>query len=501
MSLLDRLETNAAGSPDDPALEWPGGVLSYAGLVALVRQATAVLIERGARVVAVDLDNGPAWAVLDLAALHAGVCLVPLPAFFSGGQLAHALRQSGAEAVISDDPQRLRRDLGDLFVRRQAAFDIGPQTLHWIATAADTGAAGQSIPPGVDKVSFTSGTTGQPKGVMLAWSQMRPVVASLVESVGIARGDRHLALMPLAVLLENIAGLYAPLWAGATVSLVPMKLLGIRGAANADGEVIASELRSQRASTAIFTPQTLHALVRALENGAPALPALRFAAVGGAPVSPRLLERAGAAGVPAYQGYGLSECCSVVCLNTPGANRPGSVGRPLGHLRISISNDGEVLIAGQRFAGYLGDRSPPGAAWRSGDLGTLDEDGFLHLQGRRRNVFITAFGRNVAPEWVESELALEPAIAQAAVFGEAMPENVAVVVAAQDTAPGDIRDAIERVNRNLPDYARVARWLPADAPFTPSNGLLTGTGRVRRAAVWARYRGRIERLILENTTS
>jgi long-subunit acyl-CoA synthetase (AMP-forming) len=500
MTLVDRLASHSAESADWPALQWPGGALGYAGLLGLVRQTSAMLLERGIRVLAVDLANSPAWVALDIAALHAGVCLVPLPPFFSTGQLAHALRQSGAEAVVSDDPQQLHRRLGSLLEEHADPVTVGPQQLAWIAVCPNRDTRQQSIPPGVDKITFTSGTTGEPKGVMLSWSQMLPVVASLVESVRLTRADRHLALMPLPVLLENLAGIYAPLWAGATVSLLPMSRLGMVGTVKTNGEMIAGELHSQRATTAIFTPQTLHALVEAVENGA-ASPALRFAAVGGAPVSPRLLQRACAVGIPVYEGYGLSECCSVVCLNTPDAHRPGSVGRPLGHVRLSISADGEVLISGQRFAGYLGDDAPSGTVWPSGDLGTIDEDGFLFLSGRRRNVFITASGRNVAPEWVESELTLEPAIAQAAVFGEAMPENVAVIVAAEGAAPGAISRAIEGVNTNLPDYARVAHWLPADAPFTRSNGQLTGTGRVRHAAVWQCYQGPIETTTLEKSTS
>jgi long-subunit acyl-CoA synthetase (AMP-forming) len=498
MTLLDRLALNAAGPVSEPALQWPGGELGYAALLGLVRDTAAMLVERGIRVLAVDLDNGPAWVVLDLAALHGGVCLVPLPGFFSAGQLAHALQASGAQAVVSNDPARLRRQLGSLLDPGSEPLTIGPQRLSWIALDPDADKPREPIPPGIDKVTFTSGTTGQPKGVMLSWDQMRPVVTSLVAAVGLAPGDRHLALMPLAVLLENLAGIYAPLWAGATVSLVPMAGIGVSGATSVNGGMVARELRSRHATTAIFTPQTLHALVEAVENGASTMPALRFAAVGGAPVSPRLLHRARAAGIPVYEGYGLSECCSVVCLNTPAANRPGSVGRPLGHVRIRISRDGEILIDGQHFSGYLGDRTLPVQAWRSGDLGTMDDDGYVYLKGRRRNVFITAAGRNVAPEWVESELTLEPAIAQAAVFGEAMSENVAVIVAARGAAPGDIGQAIARVNRALPDYARVARWLPADAPFAPANGLLTGTGRVRREAVWHCYRGRIQETTLEN---
>ncbi len=183
------------------------------------------------------------------------------------------------------------------------------------------------------------------------------------------------------------------------------------------------------ATTTILTPQLLHALVAAVEAGHPAPQQLRFVAVGGAPVAPRLLQRAEALGLPVFEGYGLSECASVVALNTEGARRIGSVGKPLPHARVKFAADGEILVAGATLLGYTG-AAPLQANefWPTGDTGHLDEQGFLHLTGRKKNIFITSFGRNVAPEWVERELTLHPAIAQAAVFGEARPWNVAVIV-------------------------------------------------------------------------
>jgi long-subunit acyl-CoA synthetase (AMP-forming) len=152
--------------------------------------------------------------------------------------------------------------------------------------------------------------------------------------------------------------------------------------------------------------------------------------IGQARVLARLRRRAAAVGIHAYEGYGLSECASVVCLNTPESRREGSVGRVLPHARLRIVPDGEVMIRGASFVGYLGDAASDDSTrwWASGDLGHLDQDGYLYLSGRRRSCFISGFGRNIAPEWVECELLQDPAIAQAAVFGEARPWNAAVLV-------------------------------------------------------------------------
>ena len=491
--MFNRLRMQARFRPHLTALEWSEGKISYATLWSEVQVLTDELRQRGVRTLAVDLDNGPAWAILDLACLYADMCLIPLARFFSQGQLAHIIERAGVAAVVSDRPGELFRRLGTELSPEAEPLAVAGQTLSWIAIGNASRPA-VKIPPCVHKITFTSGTTGEPKGVMLARRHIESVVHSLADVVGVGPADRHLALLPLAVLLENIGGLYVPLWAGATAVLPSMSEIGLTGASKVDGLVMTRALDRYRATTAIFTPQTLQDVIEAIEHGEPSPATLRFAAVGGAPVSPRLLQRAAALGLPVFEGYGLSECASVVCLNVPKHHKPGSVGRPLPHVALALSDDGEVVVQGETFAGYLGDAGTPPKRWPTGDLGRLDEDGHLHLTGRRRDIFITAFGRNVAPEWVERELTLEPAIAQAAVFGEARPWNSAVLVAADDADADRIQAAVARANAELPDYARVASWLLAGAPFTPANGLLTGTGRVRRQAVLAHYGTRIESL-------
>lgn len=490
MELIERIRLHAAENPEWTALEWPGGSIGYAGLAAEIERLAAELRGQGVRTLAIALDNGPAWALLDLAALHAGLCLFPLPPFFSEGQMRHALRFSGAQALLTDQAAMLRGRLG--LPGPKGSWWVAGRPLSWIDLPGNP----QAVPAGVRKLTFTSGTTGEPKGVMLGWNQMEPVVRSLADAVGVTPADRHLALTPLSVLLENIAGIYTALWSGATAILPGCPEVGLTGSSRLDAAAMTLALERYRATTAIFSPQSLQGLVETIEAGLPRPAALRFGAVGGAPVSPRLLERAAALGLPVYEGYGLSECASVVCLNTPGHNRPGTVGRPLPHVRLTLADDGEVRIAGPGFAGYLGESAPQGA-WASGDMGAFDTEGSLQLHGRRRNLFITAFGRNVAPEWVERELTLEPVIAQAAVFGEARPWNLAVIVAAPGAGESALEAAIARANASLPDYAQVSQWIIAAEPFTPANGLLTGTGRVRREAVYRRYQPQIENLYLK----
>ncbi len=497
MNLLDRIHRHAVVRPQQTALAWRGGSLSYAGLAAEVEAATLALWEAGARVVALDLANGPAWVALDIAALQLDICVVPLPPFFSPEQLRHALRQAGVQLIISDDARRLRGRLGTLLEAGETPLELAGGALTAVAMRQATPADGSAPPAEVHKITFTSGTTGAPKGVMLSWAQMHRVVTSLAAVTEMDSADRHLSLMPLAVLLENVGGVYLPLWVGATSVLLPARDVGMGGSSRSEPSRMVAALAEVGATTTILTPQLLLGLVETLEANPDVRLKLRFAALGGAAVSPRLLRRAAELELPVFEGYGLSECASVVSLNGPAAHRPGSVGKPLPHVRLRIADDGLIMVGGASCAGYLAEQASAADEWPTGDLGELDADGYLYLHGRLRDVFITSYGRNVAPEWVERELSLEPAIAQAAVFGEARPYNVAVVVPAPWAESGDVAAAIARANRSLPDYARVARWAAAADPFAPANGLLTANGRIRREALARRYHPIIQSLYRE----
>jgi long-subunit acyl-CoA synthetase (AMP-forming) len=243
----------------------------------------------------------------------------------------------------------------------------------------------------------------------------------------------------------------------------------------------------------ILVPELLRVLVHGVRSGWRAPASLKFIAVGGGAVSMQLLEQARSAGLPVFQGYGLSECASVVCLNTPGCARPDSVGRPLAHARVRVDENGEICVAGAVMAGYLGRPELRGEV-RTGDLGEIDADGFLRVRGRLKNMFITSMGRNVTPEWVESELTSEPEIALAMVSGEAKPHPVALVAGNAGADQASVSAAVARANSRLPDYARVRRWV--SFPETPSlaNGLLTANGRLRREQIAAKHHQLIDSL-------
>ena len=468
-ALLARLDGQPRGAPKvmggDVALDGPALVDAVLGLA-------AELVQSRARVLATLLDNGPAWVVADLAALSAGVVHVPLPVFFTPAQREHALRAAGVDAVLAPVPlpgfESRRRDVAG------AALHLGVRP---VVPAA--------LPEGTAKVTFTSGTTGTPKGVCLSADAMLAVARSLAGAMAPLAIERHLVALPLPVLLENLAGVYAPLWHGASVVVPPLAAVGIAGSSTFDPAALDAVVRHERANSVITLPQMLRAWTtwRAATAASPG-GALRFVAVGGAATGSARIAAARAAGLPAYEGYGLSEGASVQTLNLPGADRPGSVGRALPHAKIRLADDGEIEVAGTPMLGYVGEPSRGIDWWPTGDLGEIDADGFLHVRGRRKNVLITGFGRNVSPEWVETALRSLPLIAQAVVFGDGAPALSAVLWpsrAGLDDAALDA--AVAAANAALPDYARVRHWVRARAPFAPEAGTCTANGRPLRVAI------------------
>ncbi len=306
---------------------------------------------------------------------------------------------------------------------------------------------------------------------------MLAVAGAVVNAVGAEHAGRHLALLPPAILLENIAGLYATILAGGTYVALPSGDVGLANPFRPDFAAMARAIDAHRITSLILVPEYLAGLVAVMEAGGVRFPALTLVAVGGARVFPALLERASAMGLPVRQGYGLTECGSVVALEIGNEAERGSVGKSLGLNTISIAEDGEILIEG---ALCLGAETP----YHTGDIGRLDEAGKLWIEGRKSNLIITAHGRNISPEWVESTLLAQDGIAQAMVYGEAASTLSALVV--PSSLDADLVAAVAAANATLPEYAHVAQWRGV-LPFTPANGQLTGNGRPKRDAISAAY--------------
>ncbi|MAR89963.1 MAG: AMP-dependent synthetase [Pseudomonadales bacterium] len=475
--LLEAIARHAGERAQAPALVSGDRTLTWQQLEACLNELASKLQCCHGRGVALVGDNGLPWILADLALWRLPVRVVPVPVFFSPDQVHHLMAAAGISVVIGESAA-----VGDFGAPRLLDEELDLAVTELPVAGADSNPAFMAY----EKVTFTSGSTGQPKGVRLSRHVLERTAAAVAQALADVDLQRHLSVLPYATLLENVAGLYAPLLQGVRVHVRPLSQLGFNGASDFNLFVFLQQLQVIQPQALILVPQLLLALVLAAEQGLPLPADLRFIAVGGARVAPDLLRRADALGLPVFEGYGLSECGSVVCLNRPGARRLGTVGKPLDHVRISISDSGEILLAGSGMLGYLGEPPHEGPV-ATGDLGRVDADGFVHVEGRRKNLLITTYGRNVNPEWVEAELLAQASIAQAAVFGDGLPAIVAVLTPRKGFTWAQVESAVAQVNQQLPVYARVQQLIASREPFSPDNGQATANGRNCRAQIASVY--------------
>ncbi|NVK55805.1 MAG: AMP-binding protein [Alteromonadaceae bacterium] len=469
--------------PERIALEWSDGSLSYADLHSAVQRAACWLSTQSCSRIALLADNCADWVICDLACRQANKLLVPIPPYFSVAQREHLLEQAGIELILTDQPGVFYIDVASASPFSQLTALQRPNT------------ATPQIPKGTGKVTFTSGSTGNPKGVCLNNGSQHIVAQSLNDALKFSH-IRHQCLLPLATLLENIAGIYAPLLSGGTVVLNRAKELGFTGARLTDPAAMLSAIGVAQPESLILVPELLMLLVSAITTGWQPPASLKFIAVGGGYVAPGTIAAARAAGLPVFQGYGLSECVSVNTLNVPDADRIDTVGSALGHNQLFVKN-GELLVSGQIFLGYL---NQPASFYPThvctGDL-VAEADGFYTVAGRKKNLMITSLGRNISPEWIEGELMAGGLFSQVLVVGEARAECGALLTprnAAVSTA--DIEQYIARVNTTLPEYAHIRVWRTL-TDISAATDLFTANGKLKRAEALTHF----EPLITDMYTS
>ena len=470
--LLNRIAEIGAQYPTRIALGETQRTISYATLPQHLRDISAELGALGIHRLAIYGDNTIDWALIDLAAMSSNIIVVPIPLFFSNAQIQHLCEASKVDAIFADRPFPTSMDT-----------KISAKTLNGYFMKLPVSLESPTAPP-FQKITFTSGSTGDPKGACLSTDTLLTITSSLASALTSSELGSHLCLLPFSTLLENVAGIYLPLWMGRTVCIDSPTKLGLLSNHQFDTQIFCNQVQASGAESVILLPQMLKDIIE--RGDAMRLKALKFIAVGGGKVAPELLHRAHHAGLQVYEGYGLTECGSCVALNTPDATRIGSVGKPLPHARVRVSDDGEIWVTGAAMQGYLADTVTLSEI-PTGDAGHLDEDGFLYVTGRIKNVLVSSFGRNISPEWVEGQLLSVPEIEQAIVFGEAQPQLSAALVLDDAISDERLRLLIEKINAKLPDYAHIMSWTRTSRRFSVEDGTMTDTGKPRRDRIAHRY--------------
>lgn len=467
--LFDSIRRVAQRIPDREALVDGEIIINYSQLDERVDQLSVQLKTLEIKRLGILMANRLDWILFDLAALKAGIAVIPVPLFFSDEQFAHLVNDSELDAIVSESgiaefngwsSTRLERSVIQYHPRQSEVAD------------------------GFCKVTYTSGSTGKPKGVCLSSETLMNTVSALASALAESALQRHLCLIPFSTLLENVAGIYVPLFSGRSLIIGDVEGFGLLSNNSFDVSRCCRAVETYQAESLIMLPQMLKLFVEHTETMKPE--SLKFIAVGGGTVSPDLLVRAQQLGLPVFEGYGLSECGSVVCLNTPTSHRIGSVGRPLSHVQVTISADGEVLVRGNEMLGYLNQAEIPDLI-HTGDAGYFDRDGYLYISGRIKNVIVSGYGRNISPEWVESQFLALPCIYQIAVFGEAQSHLSAIVVAAAGASKQRVIEAMNLVNTTLPDYAQL-KALVFSPSFSVSDKTLTENGKLRRDTIEQKFR-------------
>ncbi|GJM22467.1 MAG: long-chain acyl-CoA synthetase [Planctomycetota bacterium] len=472
--------------PSHPCKLLPSGV----GLQRRVDVLAATLRAERSTPVAVLADNCPSLALLELATQRAGRPWLPLPGFFRDAQLRQLVERCAPGTLLSDDPARLAALL---------PHDSRPSQALLGMQRFESRQARQL--PGVSVLTCTSGSTGEPSVVLHRAARLRRVARSLATVTHMTPRDRHLAVLPLAVLLESVGGLQRSLLAGARLIVPPLIEVGVQGSSAFDPAALDRAVRRHAATSVILMPAQLAAWTGWLAaRKVPGPATLRFVGVGGAPGPASTLEHARELGLPVSEGYGLSEAGSVLCLDSERDGPAGSVGRPLPHVQLRLAADGELHARGALCLGYLDRSSPPrpDGWWPTGDLAERDAAGRYWIRGRKDLRFATAFGRNVSPEWLERRLLELPGVRQAVVFGDGLPGPVALLGPGargwSDAERDALPRALARTNRTLPDYARLRAELCLPTALDATSGLWTATGRPRRAALWQHFGAQLSAL-------
>ena len=542
-----------------------------------VRELANGLLARGVKkgdTFALLARNSVEWALLDFALARIGAVVVPVYASSSERDVEYLLAHSEAVGVVCEDALQLAKvELAAKDLPRLehvlTYHDLDGLAAHGRdhASASPTALEEAEAAVGEDDlftIIYTSGTTGPPKGCMLSnrnYYEMATVVDRMEETY-YREDDVMLLYLPLA---HNYGRLMLLLGAhvGFTIAFLADPLRVAEALPQVRPTLLPSVPRIYEkvhsAVLARFDAATgakkriidwalpIGREVSRLEGEGKAVPAglrarhrvadrlvfskvrepfggrLRMPGAGGAPLAKEIMEFFDAVGLRIAEGYGLTECTTACSVNRPDSYRFGSVGKPLPGFEIRIADDGEIEVRSETvFQGYYKDPEATAAVlgpdgWlKTGDIGTIDEDGFLHITDRKKDILVTAGGKNVAPQNIENQLKTSKFISQALVVGDRRPYIAALITldepeiarwAADRGIEGDlgalvrteevrelVQGIVDDVNHERSRYEQLKRFALLPRDFTMEQGEITPTLKLRRRAVVEHFQDEIDAL-------
>ncbi|MEE2657212.1 MAG: AMP-binding protein [Candidatus Latescibacterota bacterium] len=430
-------------------------------------------------------DNCPEWVFSYMACSVLGVCVVPVDPQTPSDELTRIAEFCHASGLVSSAAVqgRLSTPLPSLQIIDLEDGSVRSSNLERPAVADEHVVVRSEMEA---SIIFTSGTRVDPRGVLLTHDNLISDLMALSEVQRVWETDRILSLLPLHHGLEFTGSMLMSIWGGASTTY--LETLNSRRILEVIAEVGITAMVAVPRLLKILADRAQRLDGKGDKSGETwqLLSGMRLAVSGGAPLSTDLFDQYHRYGISIYEGYGLTETSPIVTVNPPGRARPGSVGTPLPGVEVQISGAetsgevGEVLVRGAIVsAGYLkrDDLTQKifDAGWlRTGDLGYLDDDGYLFLTGRTKDLIVTGAGKNVYPEDVEAAYADLPHINDFAVVGVSSPrtlsEEVHAVVALtpnvdEARAEQEIREQAYAISRDLPTYQRIVRFHVSRRPL------------------------------------
>jgi long-chain acyl-CoA synthetase len=473
--------------------------------------ATALLshdLKRGGKV-CILMGNVPEWPISDIGTIMAGGVGVGLYPTSSAEQIAYIINHSDAEFLLVDTREQVQKVLSvrDQLpkVRHLIALDASNEVTSY-QTFVERGRAERSrlssllkeraegaAPDDVAIMVYTSGTTGPPKGACLSHRYIINSVESLRQTIPIYERDVSFSYLPFCHVAERISGLYTRLHAGTSAYFVD-DLTRL-------GDYMLEVKPTVFASLPRFF-EKIHA--RAVADGSSDVKdyfggRIRLATSGGAPLPLEIAEFFDAAGLPILQAYGLTENVCVA-FNRPDNYKFGTVGPPMPGCEVRIAEDKEILVRSEMmFSGYY--KAPEETAkvfsdgWLlTGDLGEFDEDGFLKIIGRKKELIVTSTGKKVSPALLENMLKEHHLISQAMVYGEGRSFLVALITLNAPETRETIQSIIDNVNRRVSSTESIKRFAILERDFEIARDEITPTGKLKRDVITDRFREQIEEL-------